>query len=86
MDPEHGRRMWALMGISLVFTAGTLGVFAFFFLIPLSLIYWQISYGRLKTADPDYQKAKRDRLIALGLWIPAALIEILIITARVIGA
>jgi hypothetical protein len=78
--------MWALMGVSLIFTAGTIGVFAFFFLIPLSLIYWQISYGRLTTGDPDYQKAKRDRLIALGLWVPAALIEFLVITVRVIGA
>jgi hypothetical protein len=78
--------MWALMGVSLIFTAGTIGVFAFFFLIPLSLIYWQISYGRLKTSDPDYQKAKRDRLIALGLWVPAALIEVLITTVQVIGA
>jgi hypothetical protein len=78
--------MWALMGVSLIFSAGTIGVFAFFFLIPLSLIYWQISYGRLTTADPDYQKAKRDRLIALGLWVPAALIEVLITTVQVIGA
>ncbi len=77
--------MWALLGVSLILTAGTVGVFACFFLIPLSLIYWQISYGRLKTADPDYQKAKRDRLIALGLWVPAALIEILLITAQVMG-
>ena len=78
--------MWALMGVSLIFTAGTIGVFAFFFLIPLLLIYWQISYGRLTTADPDYNRAKRDRLIALGLWVPAALIEVLVITVRVLGA
>ncbi len=74
------------MGVSLIFTAGTIGVFACFFLIPLSLIYWQISYGRLTTADPDYKRAKRDRLIALGLWVPAALIEVLITTVQVIGA
>ena len=78
--------MWAFLAIGLILTAGTIGVFACFFLIPLSLIYWQISYGRLTTADPDYQKAKRDRLIALGLWMPAALIEALVITVRVIGA
>ena len=78
--------MWAFMGVSLIFTAGTVAVFAFFFLIPLSLLYWQISYGSLKTADPDYKRAKRDRLIALGLWVPAALIEALITTVQVIGA
>lgn len=78
--------MWAFLAISLIFSGGTIGVFACFFLIPLSLIYWQISYGRLTTADPAYKKAKRDCLIALGLWVPAALIEGLIITVRVIGA
>jgi hypothetical protein len=78
--------MWAFIAIGLIFTAGTLGVFACFFLIPAWLISWQINYGRLKTADPDYQRAKRDRLIALGLWLPAAVIEVLIITVRVIGA
>ena len=78
--------MWAFLAISLIFSGGTIGVFACFFLIPLSLIYWQISYGSLKTADPDYKRAKRDRLIALGLWVPAALIEFLVITVRVIGA
>ena len=78
--------MWAFLGISLIFSGGTIGVFACFFLIPLSLIYWQISYGRLTTADQDYKKAKRDCLIALGLWVPAALIEGLVITVRVVGA
>jgi len=71
--------MWVLLGASFIFTAGTVGVFAFFFLIPLSLIYWQVKYGRLKTADPDYQKAKRDRIIALLLWLPAALLELVIL-------
>lgn len=71
--------MWVLLGASFIFTAGTVGVFAFFFLIPLSLIYWQVKYGRLKTADPDYQKAKRDRLIALLLWLPAGLLELVIL-------
>ncbi len=78
--------MWAFLAIGLILTAGTIGVLACFVLIPLSLIYWEISYGRLTTADPDYKKAKRDRLIALLLWAPAALIESLVITARVIGA
>jgi hypothetical protein len=78
--------MWTLIAVSLIWGFATIGVFVCFFLIPLSLIYWQIVYGRLTTADPDYKKAKRDGLIALGLWLPASLIEILIITVRVIGA
>jgi len=78
--------MWAFLAVSQIWGTVTVVVLVFFFLIPLSLIYWQVSYGRLTTADPDYKRAKRDRLIALGLWVPAALIEILIITASVIGA
>ncbi len=76
--------MWVLLGVSLIFSAGQMGVFAFFFLIPASLIYWQIKFGRLKTADPDYQKARRDRLIALVLWLPAALIEVLFVVLQAI--
>jgi hypothetical protein len=78
--------MWAFLAVSLIWGTVNLAVLVLFFLIPLSLIYWQISYGRLTTADPDYKRAKRDRLIALGLWVPAALIEALLITAQVIGA
>ncbi|MBC7909215.1 MAG: hypothetical protein H7Y30_01865 [Pyrinomonadaceae bacterium] len=69
--------MWILLLISFIFTAGTAGVFAFFFLIPLYLIFWQFKFGSLKTVDPDYQKAKRDRLIALALWLPAGFIKLL---------
>ena len=78
--------IWAFLAVSMIWGAVTIAVLILLFLIPLSLIYWQISYGRLTTADPDYKRAKRDRLIALGLWVPAALIEVLIITASVIGA
>jgi len=67
--------MWVLFLVGLIFTAGTIGVFAFFFIVPVSLILWQIKYGRLKTADPDFQKAKRDRLIAIALWLPAGLLQ-----------
>jgi hypothetical protein len=76
--------MWAMLALSTILTAGTLAVFAFFFAIPASLIYWQIKYGRLTTADPDYKKAKRDRLIALFLWLPAALIEMIFIAVQVV--
>jgi predicted RNA-binding Zn-ribbon protein involved in translation (DUF1610 family) len=77
--------MWVLLGVSLVLTAGQAGALAFFFIIPALLIYWQIKYGRLKTADPDYLKARRDRRLALFIWLPAALIEVLMILLRVAG-
>lgn len=69
--------MWVLFAISFILTAGTVGLFGLFFLIPAYLVYWQVKYGSLKTDDPDYQKAKRDRLIALLLWLPAGLLKLL---------
>jgi hypothetical protein len=76
--------MWGFVGLGLIFGALSLAAIACIFLIPLSLIYWQISFGGLKTADSDYAKTKRDRLIALLLWLPASFIEILILVARVL--
>ena len=69
--------MWVLLVISFILTVGTFGVLAFFFLIPVYVVYWQVKFGSLKTVDPDYQKAKRDRLMALILWLPAGLLELL---------
>jgi predicted RNA-binding Zn-ribbon protein involved in translation (DUF1610 family) len=69
--------MWVFLVVSFILTVGTFGVLACFFLIPASLVYWQIKFGSLKTIDPDYQKAKRDRLVALGLWLPAGLLKLL---------
>lgn len=67
--------MWVLFVIGFIFSAGTLGVLALFFIIPVSLILWQIKYGSLKTLDADYKKAKRDLLIAVALWLPAGLLQ-----------
>ncbi|HEY0430648.1 MAG TPA: hypothetical protein VGC61_02485, partial [Pyrinomonadaceae bacterium] len=62
-----------------------LAAIACVFLIPVSLIYWQITFGGLKTADPDYAKTKRDRIIALLLWLGASLVEGLIIAVRIVS-
>ncbi len=71
--------MWVMFLLGLVWTGGTIGVLAFFVIIPVLLVVWQIKFGSLKTADPDYKKAKRERLIALGLWLPAGLLELLLL-------
>jgi len=76
--------MWGFVGLGMFFGLLSLAAIACIFLIPVSLIYWQISFGGLKTADADYAKTKRDRLIALLLWLPASFIQILIIIARVL--
>lgn len=67
--------MWVLFFVSFIFSAGTIGVLTFFFIIPVWLILWQIKYGSLKTVDVDYKKAKRDLLIAIALWLPAGLLQ-----------
>ena len=35
------------------------------------LIRWQVKFSGLLTDDPDYQRAKRSRNIALILWLLA---------------
>ncbi|MCU1264730.1 MAG: hypothetical protein JWM21_1048 [Acidobacteria bacterium] len=78
--------MWVLFGVGLIFSAGTIAVMAFFFIVPASLILWQIKYGRLETADPDFKRAKRDRLIAIALWLPAGLLQFAVIALSAIGS
>jgi hypothetical protein len=48
-----------------------LGSIVTFFLVLILIIRWQINFGRLKTSDPDYQRAKRLRSIAMLLWVVA---------------
>jgi len=53
------------------------GFTALFFVIPVWLVYWQVKFGSLKTNDPDYKRAKRDRLVALIIWLPGLALEVL---------
>ena len=80
-----GGAMWAFVVLGLVLGVAFLAAIACFFLIPISLVYWQISFGGLKTADPDYAKTRRDRIIALLLWLGASFVEALIIVARIVS-
>ena len=75
--------MWGFVAFGTVFGIASLAALACVFLIPISLIYWQISFGGLKSADTDFAKTKRDRLIALLLWLSASFVQILIIVARI---
>jgi len=54
------------------------------FLIPVWLVYWQVKFGGLQTTDVDYKRAKRDRLIALVIWIPAFALQLIAIVLRVV--
>ncbi|HSS22434.1 MAG TPA: hypothetical protein VLL54_20350 [Pyrinomonadaceae bacterium] len=76
--------LWLLVAVGLVLGIAQLGAFFLDFGIPVSLIYWQISFASLKTPDPDFAKTKRDRLIALLLWFGACVVQVIIIVAQVL--
>lgn len=67
--------MWVFFVVGFVFGFARFGVLVLFVGVPVSLILWQIKYGRLQTTDPDYKKAKRDRWIALALWLPVSILS-----------
>ena len=72
--------------IPFVSTLAFFGRLALLVIVPISLIVWQIKYGRLKSADVDYRKAKRDRLFAFVLWLPAAIIQFGVLVLSVLPA
>ena len=76
--------LWLLVAVGLVVGVAQLGAIVVDFGIPVALISWQISYGGLKTADPDFAKTKRDRLIGFLLWLGACIVQVLILVAQII--
>ena len=65
--------LWGMFAASLIpFIAFIYygSVFTFFALIVL-IIRWQMRFSNINTTDPDYQKAKRSKNIALILWAAA---------------
>ena len=76
--------MWGFVAFGTAVGIASIAATACIFVIPLSLISWQIKYGGLKTADADFAKTKRDRVIALLLWLGASAIQIMIIVARIV--
>ena len=76
--------MWLFVGLGLFLGIASLAATAGIFLIPAGLIYWQIRYGGLETADADYEKTKRERMIAVLLWAPASIIQLLLLFANII--
>ena len=69
--------MWLFLLLSVIpFLPFGWGYFGLFLGVPVWLVYWYPKYGRLKTRDPDYARAKRDWKTAVALWSPALLIQI----------
>ena len=57
--------------------AGWVGMLGLMVGVPVKLILWQVKFGRLQTEDPDYKKAKTNRLIAFLIWLPLPILLVL---------
>ncbi len=69
--------MWVFFLLGLIpFSQLGWGFTGLFFVIPVSLIYWQIKFGGMQSSDADYKRAQRDRLIALFIWLPALALQL----------
>ena len=74
--------MWLcffLRFIPFVGCAAGIALLILFFLVPIRLLIWQSKYGMLRTPDVDYQRAKRNALIALALWILMVIVPAVLI-------
>jgi Ca2+/Na+ antiporter len=65
--------MWVFLGLSFIPFIPLVG-WAFlltFVVVLVMIIRWQVKFGGIKTNDPDYPRAKRNRNLASILWIAA---------------
>lgn len=71
--------MCVFLGLSFIPLIPLVGwAFLFTFVgLLVMIIRWQIKFGGIKTDDPDYPRAKRNRNLALGLWL-IALVALLV--------
>jgi hypothetical protein len=60
--------------IPFVGIVGWIGMMGLMGVVPIKLILWQVKFGPIKTADPDYKRAKTNRTIALLIWSPLPLL------------
>ena len=65
--------MWVFLGLSVIPFIPLVGwAFLFTFVAVLVMIIrWQVKFGGIQTKDPDYPRAKRNRNLALVLWLAA---------------
>ena len=78
--------MWIFVLLGLIpFMPFGWGATLLFFVIPVWLVYWQVKFGKLQSSDVDYKRAKRDRLIALGMWLPALGLELVSLTGLLVS-
>jgi hypothetical protein len=82
--------MWVFLGLSFIpyIPLVAWGFVVTFFVVLVMLIRWQVKFGGLKTADPDFARGKRSRNIAIILWVAAlhGFVIKLVVEAIVFGA
>lgn len=70
--------MWLLLLLDLLFVpSAAWGYVGLFFAVPIWLITWHVKYSGLETSDQDYKTAKRDWLIAVIIWLPALVLQVI---------
>ena len=65
--------MWAFLGLSFIPFVPLVG-WAFlltFVAVLVMTVRWQLKFGRIKTDDPDYPRARRSKNLAALLWLGA---------------
>lgn len=72
--------MWIFLGLSFV---PFIGMFGYAFLVTLIvvvalLVRWQVKFGSIITADPDYVRARQSKNIALVLLLAAFFVAFVI--------
>ena len=77
--------MWVMLLLSFVLGHALWAFHGLMVVIPVWLIYWQITYGKLESGDPDFKRARRDRLVASIIWAPSLLVFLLIWVPSIIG-
>src|SRR5262245_13926998 len=70
--------MWVLAIVGTIFGAVAWASFGLMLAIPVWLVYWQLRFAKLETSDPDFTRAKRDRLIAFFIWLPAPFVNLVL--------
>jgi len=66
--------MLPFFGLILVPLLSLLGLAGFWFLkvaIPVMLIRWWVKFGKIKTNDPDFSKARGTTILVAGIWFLA---------------
>lgn len=72
--------------IPFVGIVGWIGMLLLLVVVPVKLIIWQARFGRIKTIDPDYKKAKTNRLVAFFVWLPLPVLLVFVFGLLILAA